>query len=265
MLYAIESRRLARSSHLHDFTQGRRPQSARPHRARRRRALRHRAQRRQAAGRHVQHSGARVRVHADVAARQRPGHACCTCSRAAPNDGAFSDHGYLTPVTDRRQDDPLRADAVRRHRPGMRAARHHRRRLRRHLPDRSDGARRAAPPRSTSSTRSRPPEHADGALPYGSLMYDGTYLYGTTSAGGDLRQRHGVPLAPVAMGGDGDAHAPLPLRRQRERRHQADRQRHQDRQHALRHDRLRRRVRAEPRRSVANGGRGAIFAIPIPP
>lgn len=44
-------------------------------------------------------------------------------------------------------------------------------------------------------------DHGDGAGPYGSLMFDGTYLYGTTSGGG----KHGMGtvfrVAPVAMGG----------------------------------------------------------------
>jgi uncharacterized repeat protein (TIGR03803 family) len=43
-------------------------------------------------------------------------------------------------------------------------------------------------------------EHNDGADPYGSLMYDGTYLYGTTSLGG--RHDHGTVfrIAPVPFG-----------------------------------------------------------------
>jgi uncharacterized repeat protein (TIGR03803 family) len=41
----------------------------------------------------------------------------------------------------------------------------------------------------------------DGALPYGSLMYDGTYLYGTTSAGGQYGKGTVFRFAPVAMGG----------------------------------------------------------------
>ena len=40
----------------------------------------------------------------------------------------------------------------------------------------------------------------DGALPYGSLMYDGTYLYGTTSAGGTHGNGTVFRFAPVAMG-----------------------------------------------------------------
>lgn len=44
-------------------------------------------------------------------------------------------------------------------------------------------------------------DHGDGAAPYGSLLYDGTYLYGTTSGGG----KHGMGtvfrVTPVKMGG----------------------------------------------------------------
>jgi len=41
----------------------------------------------------------------------------------------------------------------------------------------------------------------DGAAPYGSLMYDGTYLYGTTSAGGNYNQGTVFRFAPVGAGG----------------------------------------------------------------
>ncbi len=40
----------------------------------------------------------------------------------------------------------------------------------------------------------------DGALPYGSLMYDGTWLYGTTSAGGQHDKGTVFRFAPVAPG-----------------------------------------------------------------
>ena len=40
----------------------------------------------------------------------------------------------------------------------------------------------------------------DGALPYGSLMYDGTWLYGTTSAGGAHGNGTVFRFAPVAPG-----------------------------------------------------------------
>ncbi len=43
-------------------------------------------------------------------------------------------------------------------------------------------------------------EHSDGADPYGSLMYDGTYLYGTTSAGGDHDGGTVFRVAPVPFG-----------------------------------------------------------------
>ncbi|MFO1325580.1 MAG: choice-of-anchor tandem repeat GloVer-containing protein [Burkholderiales bacterium] len=44
-------------------------------------------------------------------------------------------------------------------------------------------------------------EKGDGAGPYGSLMYDGTYLYGTTSAGGTFDKGTVFRVAPVAMNG----------------------------------------------------------------
>jgi uncharacterized repeat protein (TIGR03803 family) len=44
-------------------------------------------------------------------------------------------------------------------------------------------------------------EHGDGTGPYGSLMYDGEFLYGTTSAGGDHDKGTVFRIAPVAMGG----------------------------------------------------------------
>jgi uncharacterized repeat protein (TIGR03803 family) len=65
-------------------------------------------------------------------------------------------------------------------------------------------------------------EHSDGADPYGSLMFDGTWLYGTTSAGG--KHDHGTVfrIAPVPFGavttpqivyhfgdGAGDGHKPI--------------------------------------------------------
>jgi uncharacterized repeat protein (TIGR03803 family) len=40
----------------------------------------------------------------------------------------------------------------------------------------------------------------DGAAPYGSLMYDGTYLYGTTSAGGQFDKGTVFRLTPPAFG-----------------------------------------------------------------
>lgn len=43
-------------------------------------------------------------------------------------------------------------------------------------------------------------EHSDGADPYGSLMFDGTYLYGTTSAGGKHDRGTVFRIAPVPFG-----------------------------------------------------------------
>ena len=43
-------------------------------------------------------------------------------------------------------------------------------------------------------------ERVDGAEPYGSLMYDGTYLYGTTSAGGAYGKGTVFRIRPVAFG-----------------------------------------------------------------
>ncbi len=43
-------------------------------------------------------------------------------------------------------------------------------------------------------------EHADGADPYGSLMFDGTWLYGTTSAGGHHDKGTVFRIAPVPFG-----------------------------------------------------------------
>jgi uncharacterized repeat protein (TIGR03803 family) len=43
-------------------------------------------------------------------------------------------------------------------------------------------------------------EHGDGAAPYGSLMYDGTYLYGTTSDGGAYGNGTVFRFKPVAFG-----------------------------------------------------------------
>jgi hypothetical protein len=44
-------------------------------------------------------------------------------------------------------------------------------------------------------------EKGDGAAPYGSLLYDGAYLYGTTHAGGNFDKGSVFRIAPVAMGG----------------------------------------------------------------
>ncbi|MFO1314825.1 MAG: choice-of-anchor tandem repeat GloVer-containing protein [Burkholderiales bacterium] len=118
----------------------------------------------------------------------------------APDDGAYSDHGYLTPVTIGGrtilfgmtqcggagtknpackgngdgagvifQVDPAAA-------PGTKAA------FNVVYSFQANGA-------------------TDGALPYGSLMYDGTYLYGTTSAGGTHGKGTVFRFLPVAMQG----------------------------------------------------------------
>jgi uncharacterized repeat protein (TIGR03803 family) len=44
-------------------------------------------------------------------------------------------------------------------------------------------------------------EHGEGAAPYGSLMFDGRYLYGTTSAGGSFDKGTIFRVAPVPFGG----------------------------------------------------------------
>jgi uncharacterized repeat protein (TIGR03803 family) len=44
-------------------------------------------------------------------------------------------------------------------------------------------------------------EKGDGAAPYGSLLYDGGYLYGTTSVGGTFDKGTVFRFAPVAFGG----------------------------------------------------------------
>lgn len=44
-------------------------------------------------------------------------------------------------------------------------------------------------------------EQGDGTGPYGSLLYDGTWLYGTTSAGGTYGKGTVFRLQPVAFGG----------------------------------------------------------------
>ncbi len=104
----------------------------------------------------------------------------------APNDGAFSDHGYLTPVT-------IGGKTILF---GMTQCG-------------------GAGPKNASckgngdgsgvifqiDPAATPGGATDGALPYGSLMYDGAYLYGTTSAGGAYGNGTVFRVAPVAMGG----------------------------------------------------------------
>jgi uncharacterized repeat protein (TIGR03803 family) len=118
----------------------------------------------------------------------------------APNDGALSDHGYLTPVTigsktilfgltqcggtGRGKDacapsDGGGAGTVYQIDPGA-----------------PPGSRRAFS--IVHSFQGR--ERGDGAEPYGSLMYDGTYLFGTTSAGGLYGKGTVFRIRPVAFG-----------------------------------------------------------------
>ena len=118
----------------------------------------------------------------------------------SPSDGAMSDHGYLTPVTV----DGKRiffgltqcggtgggADAC---------------------PASSGGGAGvifqidpSAPPGSAAAFSIvhsfQGTEHGDGADPYGSLMFDGTYLYGTTSLGGSHDQGTVFRIAAVPFG-----------------------------------------------------------------
>lgn len=118
----------------------------------------------------------------------------------APNDGAFSDHGYVTPVTVGGK--TLLFGLAQCGGTGPKNAA---------CKGNGDGSGviyvidpAVAKPggggfsvvysfQAASST--------DGALPYGSLMYDGTYLYGTTSAGGKYGNGTVFRFAPVAVGG----------------------------------------------------------------
>ena len=118
----------------------------------------------------------------------------------APDDGALSDHGYLTPVaiggktiffgltqcggTGKGKDACAASD-------GGGAGT-----IYQIDPTAPPGSRRAFS--IVHSFQGR--ERGDGAEPYGSLMYDGTHLFGTTSAGGAHGKGTVFRIRPVAFG-----------------------------------------------------------------
>jgi len=118
----------------------------------------------------------------------------------APNDGAFSDHGYLTPVTIGGK--TILFGMTQCGGAGPKNA---------SCKGNGDGSGvifQIDPAATPGSAAAFNVVHSfqvagatDGALPYGSLMYDGTYLYGTTSAGGAYGNGTVFRVAPVAMGG----------------------------------------------------------------
>lgn len=118
----------------------------------------------------------------------------------APDDGALSDHGYLTPVaiggktiffgltqcggTGRGKDACAKSD-------GGGAGTIYQ----------IDPTAPTGSPQAFSIVHSfQGRERGDGAEPYGSLMYDGTYLFGTTSAGGAFGKGTVFRIMPVAFG-----------------------------------------------------------------
>lgn len=117
----------------------------------------------------------------------------------APGDGAFSDHGYLTPVTVGGK--TILFGMTQCGGSGPKNA---------NCKGSGDGSGvifqidpSATPGSSAAFNLSysfQATNSTDGALPYGSLMYDGTYLYGTTSAGGTHGNGTVFRFAPVAMG-----------------------------------------------------------------
>ncbi len=101
----------------------------------------------------------------------------------APNDGAFSDHGYLTPVTVGGKTIFFGMTQCGGSGPKNAACKG--------TGDGSGVIFQIDPTSITGGIQQfnlvysfQASSATDGALPYGSLMYDGTYLYGTTSAGG---------------------------------------------------------------------------------
>ena len=118
----------------------------------------------------------------------------------APDDGAFSDHGYLTPVTIGGR--TIFFGLTQCGGAGPKNA---------SCKGNGDGSGvvfqidPAATPGSAAAFNIvhsfQAQSSTDGALPYGSLLYDGTYLYGTTSAGGAHGNGTVFRFAPVAMGG----------------------------------------------------------------
>jgi uncharacterized repeat protein (TIGR03803 family) len=117
----------------------------------------------------------------------------------APGDGAFSDHGYLTPVTVGGK--TLLFGMTQCGGAGPNNA---------NCTSNGNGSGvifaidPAAAPGSAGSFgivySFQASSATDGALPYGSLMYDGTYLYGTTSVGGQYGNGTVFRFAPVAIG-----------------------------------------------------------------
>ncbi len=117
----------------------------------------------------------------------------------APDDGALSDHGYVTPVTVGGKTllfGMTQCGGAGPKNAGCKGS--------------GDGSGvifaidPAATPGSSGSYgivhSFQASSGTDGALPYGSLMYDGTYLYGTTSAGGQYDKGTVFRFAPVAIG-----------------------------------------------------------------
>lgn len=115
----------------------------------------------------------------------------------APNDSAFSDHGYLTPVTiggkvllfglTQCGGSGTGADACAGSSGG------------------GDGTvfvvdTSTAPASFSVFYSFRGTENGDGADPYGSLLFDGTYLYGTTSSGGKYDKGTVFRIAPALPG-----------------------------------------------------------------
>ncbi|MFO1413752.1 MAG: choice-of-anchor tandem repeat GloVer-containing protein [Burkholderiales bacterium] len=117
----------------------------------------------------------------------------------APDDGALSDHGYVTPVTVNGR--TLLYGMTQCGGAGPKNA---------NCKGNGDGSGVifAIDPSATPGSSGayaviysfQATSSKDGAMPYGSLMYDGTYLYGTTSAGGKYGNGTVFRFAPVAPG-----------------------------------------------------------------
>lgn len=118
----------------------------------------------------------------------------------APDDGAYSDHGYLTPVTVGGKTLLFGMTQCGGAGPKNPACKGN--------GDGSGVIFQVDPAAKPGSAAAFALVHSfqaagasDGALPYGSLMYDGAYLYGTTSAGGAHGNGTVFRFAPVPMGG----------------------------------------------------------------
>jgi len=118
----------------------------------------------------------------------------------APDDGAYSDHGYLTAVTVGGKTILFGMTQCGGAGPKNAACKGN--------GDGSGVVFQIDPAAAPGSAKAFAVVHSfqaasatDGALPYGSLMYDGTYLYGTTSAGGAYGNGTVFRFAPVPMGG----------------------------------------------------------------